>query len=125
MIAVWPLSGFSEKCVDKKTSVEHSQSRTGNSIVRGILQVSVIISVIKPLSAVATTIRKNKSFLGNMQILGNQFIIFHKILLFRDVVVYIIIQDHHFKLIVYEPRYFIVNTIFPNHRNHATYIGLK
>ena len=41
MIAVWPLSGFSEKCVDEKTSVERSQSRTGNSIVRGILQVSV------------------------------------------------------------------------------------
>ena len=40
-IAVWPLSGFSEKCVDEKTTVERSQSRTGNSIVRGILQVSV------------------------------------------------------------------------------------
>ena len=25
MIAVWPLSGFSKKCVDKKTSVERSQ----------------------------------------------------------------------------------------------------
>ena len=85
MIAVWALSGFSEKCVDEKTSVERSQSRTGNSIVRRILQVSVIISVIKPLSAGATTIRKNKSFQGNVQILGNQFIY---------VVVYIIIQDH-------------------------------
>ena len=42
-IAVWRLSGFSKKCVDEKTSVERSQSRTGNSIVRGILQVSVII----------------------------------------------------------------------------------
>ena len=41
MIAVWPLSGFSKKCVDEKTSVERSQSRTGNSIVLGILQVSV------------------------------------------------------------------------------------
>ena len=41
LIAVWPLSGFSKKCVDEKTSVERSQSRTGNSIVRGILQVSV------------------------------------------------------------------------------------
>ena len=34
MIVVWPLSGFSKKCVDEKTSVERSQSRTGNSIVR-------------------------------------------------------------------------------------------
>ena len=41
MIDVWPLSGFPKKCVDEKTSVERSQSRTGNSIVRGILQVSV------------------------------------------------------------------------------------
>ena len=41
-MAVWPLSGFSKKCVDEKTSVERSQSRTGNSIVRGILQVSVV-----------------------------------------------------------------------------------
>ena len=41
MITVWPLSGFSKKCVDEKTSVERSQSRNGNSIVRGILQVTV------------------------------------------------------------------------------------
>ena len=41
MIAVRPLPGFSEKCVVEKTSVERSQSRTGNSIVRGILQVSI------------------------------------------------------------------------------------
>ena len=42
LIAVWALSGlFSKKCVDEKTSVERSQSRTRNSIVRGILQVSV------------------------------------------------------------------------------------
>ena len=45
LIAVWPLSVFSEKCVDEKTSVERSQSRTGNSIVRGILQGSVIIHI--------------------------------------------------------------------------------
>ena len=43
LIAVWPMSVFFKKCVDEKTSVERSQSRTGNSIVRGILQVSVII----------------------------------------------------------------------------------
>ena len=43
LIAVWPLSGFSKKCVDEKMSVECSQSRTGNSIVLGILQVSVIL----------------------------------------------------------------------------------
>ena len=47
LIAVWPLSGFSKKCVDEKTSVERSQSRTGNSIVRGILQVSVKISAVE------------------------------------------------------------------------------
>ena len=41
LIAVWQLSGFSKKCVDEKTSVECSQSRTGNNIVRRILQVSV------------------------------------------------------------------------------------
>ena len=32
---------IAKKCVDEKMSVERSQSRTGNSIVRGILQVSV------------------------------------------------------------------------------------
>ena len=42
LIAVWPLSGFSKKCVDEKTKVERSQSRTGNSTVCRILQASVI-----------------------------------------------------------------------------------
>ena len=41
MIAIWPLSGFSKKCVDEKMSVKRFQSRNGHSIVRGILQVSV------------------------------------------------------------------------------------
>ena len=41
LIAVSPLSGFSKKCVDEKTSVERSQSRNRNRIVRGILQINV------------------------------------------------------------------------------------
>ena len=43
LLAFWPLSGFSRKCGDEKMSVERSQSRTGNSIVRGIPQVNVTL----------------------------------------------------------------------------------